>query len=56
MPSLGPLCRALTLLAGCCALAGAEEPYEAFIEKHCVRCHGPDKEKGDLRFDKLSRD
>jgi hypothetical protein len=34
----------------------AAEPYEAFIEKHCARCHGPEKEKGDLRFDKLSRD
>jgi mono/diheme cytochrome c family protein len=56
MPSLGQLCRALTLLAGCHALAGAAEPYEAFIEKHCARCHGPDKDKGDLRFDKLSRD
>jgi hypothetical protein len=40
-------------------LAGAArgaEPFEAFLEKHCVRCHGPEKEKGDLRFDRLSRD
>jgi len=34
----------------------AAEPFEAFLEKHCVRCHGPQKEEGDLRFDKLSRD
>jgi hypothetical protein len=34
----------------------AAEPFEAFLEKHCVRCHGPEKEKGDLRFDQLSRD
>ncbi|MEI7928286.1 MAG: DUF1592 domain-containing protein, partial [Verrucomicrobiales bacterium] len=41
------------------ALSGAvlgAEPYEAFLEKHCIRCHGPEKEKGDLRLDRLSRD
>lgn len=32
------------------------EPFEALLEKHCVHCHGPEKEKGDLRIDKLSRD
>ena len=32
------------------------EPYEAFLEKHCIRCHGPEKQKGDLRFDRLSRE
>jgi len=36
--------------------APAAEPFEAFLETHCVRCHGPDKEKGDLRIDQLSRD
>lgn len=35
---------------------GAAEPFEAFLEKHCIRCHGPEKEKGDLRIDQLSRD
>ncbi len=47
------------LLAASLGLAGAvrgAEPFEAFLEKHCVRCHGPEKEKGDLRFDQLSRD
>jgi hypothetical protein len=47
------------LLAASLGLAGAvraAEPFEAFLEKHCVRCHGPEKEKGDLRFDRLSRD
>ncbi len=41
------------------ALAGAvraAEPFEGFLEKHCIRCHGPEKEKGDLRIDRLSRD
>ena len=40
-------------------LAGAvraAEPFDAFLEKHCIKCHGPEKEKGDLRIDQLSRD
>lgn len=32
------------------------EPVEAFLQKHCVRCHGPEKKKGELRIDQLSRD
>jgi mono/diheme cytochrome c family protein len=34
----------------------AAESFEAFLETHCLRCHGPEKEKGDLRIDQLSRD
>lgn len=34
----------------------AAEPFEAFLDKHCVRCHGPKKVKRDLRIDTLSRD
>ncbi len=34
----------------------AAEPLDAFLEKHCISCHGPKKEKGDLRIDQLSRD
>jgi hypothetical protein len=29
---------------------------DGFVEKHCVRCHGPKKQKGDLRLDTLSRE
>ena len=50
---------AALLLAASLGLAGAvrgAEPFEAFLEKHCIRCHGPEKEKGDLRIDQLSRD
>ncbi|MEZ6125540.1 MAG: DUF1592 domain-containing protein [Planctomycetaceae bacterium] len=36
--------------------AAAAEPFEVFLEKHCVRCHGPQKEEGDIRIDQLSRD
>ena len=38
------------------ATAHAAEPFDAFLETHCLRCHGPEKEKGDLRIDQLSRD
>ena len=30
--------------------------FDAFLTQHCVSCHGPKKEKGDLRIDTLSRD
>ena len=36
--------------------ARGAEPFEGFIEKHCVRCHGPQKKKGELRIDQISRD
>ena len=37
-------------------MVSAAEPFEAFLKTHCVRCHGPEKAKGDLRIDQLSRD
>jgi hypothetical protein len=36
--------------------ARAAVPFDAFLENHCIRCHGPEKSKGDLRIDQLSRD
>ena len=51
--------RTLMLFAACIGFGSAvqsAEPFEAFLEKHCLRCHGPQKEEGDIRFDKLSRD
>lgn len=44
------------LLLGSAGAMPAAEPFEAFLKTHCVRCHGPEKEKGDLRIDQLSRD
>ncbi len=38
------------------APASSAEPFYAFLKKHCVRCHGPQKEEGDIRIDRLSRD
>jgi hypothetical protein len=37
-------------------MASGAEPLEAFLEKHCLRCHGPQKEEGDVRIGRLSRD
>ena len=34
----------------------AAEPMEAFLSKYCVRCHGAQNEKSDVRIDQLSRD
>lgn len=51
--------RTLVTLAASLGTAGtifAAEPFEAFLEKHCIRCHGPQKEEGDIRIDRLSRD
>ncbi|QDV17177.1 Planctomycete cytochrome C [Gimesia panareensis] len=44
-----------TIVCGPASLSAAE-PYEAFLTKHCVRCHGPQKIERDLRIDQLSRD
>ena len=29
------------------------ETFRAFLDKHCVECHGADKQKGDVRLDNL---
>lgn len=46
----------VTASLGSVGAAHGAEPYEAFLAKHCVRCHGPEKMKGELRIDQLSRD
>ncbi len=30
-----------------------EAGFTTFLEQHCVECHGPEKQKGDLRLDEL---
>ncbi|MBC7821330.1 MAG: DUF1592 domain-containing protein [Planctomycetaceae bacterium] len=50
------LCLALTAGLGLSGAVRGAEPFEAFLEKHCIRCHGPKKEEGDIRIDRLSRD
>ena len=52
-----PLAAAALSLAVLCAADGrAAEPFEAFLTKHCSRCHGAADEQGELRIDRLSRD
>ena len=53
-PSVAALLLAVSI--GLAGAGGAAEPFDAFLETHCIRCHGPEKEKGDLRIDRLSRD
>jgi mono/diheme cytochrome c family protein len=53
------LCRGLQWLIftlSAAAAVRAAEPFEAFVEKHCLRCHGPQGEEAGLRIDRLSRD
>ena len=44
----------LALVFGMASIS-ATEPFETFLKKHCVRCHGSQKEEGDIRIDRLSR-
>ncbi len=46
----------ILLLAAIGGFSHAAEPFEGFLQKHCIACHGPEKTKGDLRLDQLSRD
>ena len=31
-----------------------EKTLKPFLNDYCIKCHGPKKEKGDLRLDKLA--
>lgn len=46
----------MAAVASAQAAAGAGEPVGAFLQRYCVRCHGPDKQKAGLRLDTLPRD
>lgn len=36
-------------------VSGAE-PFEDFLSKHCIHCHGAQKSEGDIHIDQLTRD
>ena len=38
------------------AVTAVDAPTAAFFKEHCLRCHGPEKAKGDLRLDELDTD
>lgn len=53
--------RVYVFLASCALLTGslvAESDFETafpeFVDQYCVKCHGPEKQKGDRRFDTLA--
>ncbi len=45
-----------TVFAAADASPGFAETVEPYLRKHCLRCHGPDEHKADLRLDALTRD
>lgn len=53
---LSCVCLSLAACAVLTANVPAAEPFEAFLLQHCVRCHGPEKEEGNIRLEQLSRD
>ena len=42
--------------SGVCVSADYETEILPILEKHCFSCHGPEKQKNDIRFDTLSTD
>ena len=62
------LCLIISLLSGCAVLQAGDEPRplsesgglgdvpQAFLQQHCLRCHGPAKSSGELRLDQLGTD
>ncbi len=43
----------LPVLLGAASLSHAT-PLDKFVSEYCINCHGPEKQKGDRRFDKLT--
>ena len=33
-----------------------EDAIRPVLDTHCIDCHGPDKQKGDVRFDRFDGD
>jgi mono/diheme cytochrome c family protein len=57
VPAAGRVVAAVLLVAaGASSVIRAAEPFDGFLTRHCLRCHGPEQTKGDLRIDSLSRD
>jgi len=46
----------LCLLAICVQAADQPDLLRPFLKTYCTQCHGPEKQKGDRRFDKLAGD
>ena len=66
-PFICKTCRRLAFVVGrVCIRAGKEDiksdvdgfrqSVQPLLEKYCVDCHGPDKQKGDMRLDEIDPD
>ena len=44
------------LLFSTLGAADSPEELQAFLKNYCIKCHGPEKQKGDRRFDALKGD
>ena len=51
-----PLVFLSVLVAPLSASDGFDTLVTPFLEEHCLKCHGEEKQKGDIRLDTLSRD
>ena len=51
---MNTLCKyAAVFLVAVASIADADERTKTFLKTHCIRCHGPQKQKADRRFDTL---
>ena len=51
---MNTLCKyAAVFLVAVVSIADADERTKTFLKTHCIRCHGPQKQKADRRFDTL---
>jgi len=46
----------IAALAASPSLSIAAPLREGFLKQYCIKCHGPDKQSGDRRFDKLTNE
>jgi hypothetical protein len=46
----------ISALAASPSLCVSAPLREGFLKEYCIKCHGPDKQSGDRRFDKLTSD
>jgi hypothetical protein len=46
----------LVYLGNAWASSSYEETVRPFLDTYCIKCHGPDKQKGDRRYDTLAID
>ncbi len=53
---IGQFLLAIVAGLGISTVGHGAESIETFLLDHCLRCHGPDGEEGELRLDQLSRD